>query len=295
MEKNKSKQKNDNNLTKSKKNKNSEEIKESVESVENTEEKIQNNEEIIAENLEEKTQNTSKKKKKGPYEAFFKRFFDILISLIAIIVLSPIMLIVYILSLIILKGNPLFKQYRPGKNNKIFKMYKFRSMTNKTDKNGNLLPDKDRITAYGKILRKLSLDELPQLFNILKGDMSIIGPRPRMVEECVFLNETQQARFKVRPGITGWAQVNGRNEITLDKVVQFDEEYVNNVSLFFDIKIFFKTIGYVFKRKGINKQGTVSNEFHGDYLLRTGQIEQVEYDEKISLAKQMISEAKSKK
>lgn len=247
------------------------------------------------ENTDIKTQNNTKKKRKGPYEAFFKRFFDIIISLMAIIVLSPIMLIVYILSLIILKGNPLFKQYRPGRNKKIFKMYKFRSMTNKTDKDGNLLPDKDRITTYGKILRKLSLDELPQLFNILKGDMSIIGPRPRMVEECVFLNETQQARFKVRPGITGWAQVNGRNEITLDKVVQFDEEYVNNVTLLFDIKIFFKTIGYVFKRKGINKQGTVSNEFHGDYLLRTGQIKQEEYDEKIHLARELILEAKMRK
>ena len=241
------------------------------------------------------TQSSLKRKRKGPYEAFFKRFFDFLISLVAIIVLSPVMLIVYILSLIILKGNPIFKQYRPGKNNKIFKMYKFRSMTNKTDANGNLLPDKDRITAYGKILRKLSLDELPQLFNILKGDMSIIGPRPRMVEECVFLDETQQSRFEVRPGITGWAQVNGRNEITFDKVVQFDKEYVENISLAFDIKIFFKTIGYVFKRKGINKQGTVSNEFHGDYLLRTGQIDQAYYDEKISTAKQMIYEAKNKK
>ena len=239
-------------------------------------------------------QTKEKKKRKGPYEAFFKRFFDILISLIAILILWPIMLIIYIISLIVLKGNPIFKQYRPGKNNKIFALYKFRSMTNKTDKDGNLLPDKDRITAYGKFLRKTSLDELPQLFNILKGDMSIVGPRPRMVEECVFLDQTQQSRFKVRPGITGWAQVNGRNEITFDKVVQYDKEYVENLSLKFDIKILFKTIGYVFKRKGINKQGTVSNEFHGDYLLRTGQIEQEYYNEKIALAKQLIKEAKKK-
>lgn len=243
----------------------------------------------------ENAQSGLKKKRKGPYEAFFKRFFDFTISLLAIIILSPVFIIVYILSLIILKGNPIFKQYRPGKNNKIFKMYKFRSMTNKTDKDGNLLPDKDRITTYGKILRKLSLDEIPQLFNILKGDMSIIGPRPRMVEECVFLDETQQSRFKVRPGITGWAQVNGRNEITLDKVVQFDKEYVENISLAFDIKIFFKTIACVFGRKGINKQGTVSNEFHGDYLLRTGQIEKSYYDERMSVAKQLIYEAKNKK
>ena len=229
------------------------------------------------------------------YRGFFKRFFDFILSLIAIVVLSPVFLIIYILSLIILGGNPIFKQYRPGKNGKIFAVYKFRSMTNKKDAEGNLLPDKDRITKWGTILRKLSLDELPQLFNILKGDMSIIGPRPRMVEECVFLDETQQDRFKVRPGITGWAQVNGRNNITLDKVVQFDKEYIQKVSLWFDIKIIFKTIGYVFKRKGINKEGTVSNEFHGDYLLRTGKIDGQYYNEKISLAKQMIAKAKGKK
>ena len=233
--------------------------------------------------------------KKSLYTLFFKRFFDFILSLIAIVVLSPVFVIIYLLSLIILGGNPIFKQYRPGKNGKIFAVYKFRSMTNKRDAEGNLLPDKDRITKWGTILRKLSLDELPQLFNILKGDMSIIGPRPRMVEECVFLDETQQDRFKVRPGITGWAQVNGRNNITLDTVVQFDKEYIQKVSLWFDIKIIFKTIGYVFRRKGINKEGTVSNEFHGDYLLRTGKINGQYYNERIGLAKQMIAKAKSKK
>lgn len=235
------------------------------------------------------------KKKQGIYEKFFKRFFDFTISFLAVIILSPIFLLTYILSLIFLGGNPVFKQYRPGKDGKIFALYKFRSMTNKKDKDGNLLPDKDRITWWGKVLRKTSIDELPQLFNILKGDMSIVGPRPRMVEECVFLDETQQDRFKVRPGITGWAQVNGRNTITFDKVVQFDKEYVEKISFWFDIKIFFKTIGYVFKRKGINKEGTVSNEFHGDYLLRTQQIDQDYYDEKIKLARHMINEAKRNK
>lgn len=233
--------------------------------------------------------------KKGFYSSFLKRFFDVILSFLAICILSPVFVIVYILSLIILGGNPIFKQYRPGKNGKIFALYKFRSMTNKKDKEGNLLPDKDRITGWGKFIRKISIDELPQLFNILKGDMSIIGPRPRMVEECVFLDETQQDRFKVRPGITGWAQVNGRNSITLDTVVKFDKEYVEKISLWFDIKILFKTVGYVFGRKDINKEGTVSNEFHGDYLLRTGQIEKEYYDEKIALAKTMIAEAKSKR
>ncbi|MBQ7798000.1 MAG: sugar transferase, partial [Clostridia bacterium] len=191
------------------------------------------------------------KVRKTLYTIFFKRFFDFVLSLLAIVILSPIFIIIYILSLIFWGGNPIFKQYRPGKNGKIFAVYKFRSMTNKKDSEGNLLPDKERMTKWGNILRKLSLDELPQLFNILKGDMSIIGPRPRMVEECVFLNENQQDRFKVRPGITGWAQVNGRNSITLDKVVQFDKEYIQKVSLWFDIKIVFKTISCLFKRSNI--------------------------------------------
>ncbi|MBR1988377.1 MAG: sugar transferase [Clostridia bacterium] len=234
------------------------------------------------------------KKKFSLYNNFFKRFFDFIFSLLMIIVLSPILLLVYLLSFVILKGNPIFKQYRPGKNGKIFGVYKFRSMTNKKDKDGNLLPDKDRITSWGKFLRKCSIDELPQLFNILKGDMSFIGPRPRMVEECVFLNEDQQDRFKVRPGISGWAQVNGRNNITLDKVVEFDKEYVEKQSIGMDIKILFKTIACVFKRKDINKEGTVSNEFHGDYLLRTGKIDKAYYDEKISLAKEQIAKAKNK-
>ena len=242
-----------------------------------------------------KKEDQNKKKKRTLYELFFKRFFDFTLSLLAIIILSPVFLIVWICSKISIGGKAIFAQYRPGKNGKIFKLYKFRSMTNKTDKNGNLLPDAQRITKFGKIIRKLSLDELPQLINILKGDMSIVGPRPRMVEECVFLDETQQDRFKVKPGITGWAQVNGRNSITFDKVVQFDKEYVEKISFWFDIKILFKTVGYVFKRKGVNKEGTVSNEFHGDYLLRTGQISEEYYAEKIALAKSMIAEAKAKK
>ena len=238
--------------------------------------------------------NKRKKSRRGIYEICFKRFFDFILSLIGIIVLSPVFLIVWICSKISIGGKAIFVQYRPGKNGKIFKLYKFRSMTNKTDANGDLLPDSERITKFGKIIRKLSLDELPQLFNILKGDMSIVGPRPRIAEECVFLDETQQDRFKVRPGITGWAQVNGRNNITFDRVVQFDKEYVQKLSLWFDIKILFKTVGYVLGRKGINKEGTVSNEFHGDYLLRTGQISEEYYKERIATAKQMVAEAKKK-
>ncbi len=236
-----------------------------------------------------------KKKRKSIYASFFKRFFDIICSVLALIIMSPMFLIVWICSKISIGGKAIFGQYRPGRNGKIFKLYKFRSMTNKTDGNGNLLPDEQRITKFGKIIRKLSLDELPQFWNILKGDMSFVGPRPRMVEECVFLDSEHQDRFKVRPGITGWAQVNGRNDITFDKVVEFDKEYVEKISFWFDIKILFKTIGCVFKKKGINKQGTVSNEFHGDYLLRTNQITQEYYDEKHGEAKKLIDEAKEKK
>ena len=232
-------------------------------------------------------------KYRGFYNRFVKRLLDFFISLIAILVLSPVILVVYLMSLIILRGNPIFKQYRPGKNQKVFPLYKFRSMTNKKDKDGNLLPDKDRMTGWGKFLRKSNLDELPQLFNILLGHMSIVGPRPRMVEEVVFLDETQQDRFLVRPGITGWAQVNGRNSITFDTVVKFDKEYVEKVSLLFDIKILFKTVGYVLGKgkADVNKAGTVSNEFYGDYLLRTEQISQEYYDERLALAKEKLSSA----
>ena len=233
--------------------------------------------------------------KKTFYTVFFKRFLDIFCGILALIIFSPVMLIVWIISKFSIGGKAIFCQYRPGKNGKIFKLYKFRSMTNKTDENGNLLPDEQRITKFGKTIRKLSLDELPQLFNIIKGDMSFIGPRPRMVQECVFLDEEHQDRFKVRPGITGWAQVNGRNNITFDKVVEFDKIYVEKISFWFDVKIFFKTIGYVFKRKDINKEGTVSNEFHGDYLLRTNQITKDEYNEKMKEAKELINKVQEKK
>lgn len=227
------------------------------------------------------------------YKYFLKRFFDIILSGLALILLSPVFLILAILIRIKLGRKVIFTQYRLGKNKKVFKFFKFRSMADKRDENGELLPDKERMTKFGKLLRATSLDELPQLWNIFKGDMSIIGPRPRMVEECVFLNETQQDRFKMRPGITGWAQVNGRNSITFDKVVEFDKEYVNSKNTFgMDFKIFFKTIGKVFKKEGVTKEGTVSNEFYGDFLLRTGKISKEEYDKGIARAKQIIKNKK---
>ena len=244
----------------------------------------------------EKEKKQEIKKKRGPYALFFKRFFDVLLSLIAIIVLAPVFIIVYLLSLIILRGNPIFKQYRPGKNNKIFKMYKFRSMTNKTDKDGNLLPDKDRITTYGKILRKLSLDELPQLFNILKGDMSIVGPRPRLVEDAIFYDEEVLKYYDVRPGLTGPAQVYDRNsELSWESVFARDKEYSNNVTLINDLKLFFGTFISIFK--GGSSKGAEDTSlshkreyFYGAHLVSANKISKEQYREGVSRAKQIIKD-----
>ena len=219
--------------------------------------------------------------KNGPYKCFFKRFFDILISLIAVILLLPIMIIIYILSLIILKGNPIFKQYRPGKNNKIFPMYKFRSMTNKKDKEGNLLPDKDRITKWGKILRKTSLDELPQLFNILKGDMSIVGPRPRLIKDIIFYDENVLRANNVRPGIAGPAQVyDPGSEQSWESVFKRDIEYSQNVTFINDLKLFFGTFLAVFKHRsasGAEKNSKKREYYYADQLLLDNKITKEQY------------------
>ena len=205
-------------------------------------------------------ENKEKKKRKGPYELFFKRFFDFILSLLAIIILSPVFLIVWICSKISIGGKAIFAQYRPGKNGKIFKLYKFRSMTNKTDDKGDLLPDAQRITKFGKIIRKLSLDELPQLFNILKGDMSIVGPRPLLVEYLELYNEEQKHRHDVRPGLTGLAQISGRNSITWEEKFKEDIQYIENISLIEDIKIILKTVTKVFNREGISQEGNETME-----------------------------------
>ncbi len=159
-----------------------------------------------------------------------------------------------------MKGNPFFTQERPGKNEKIFKLIKFRTMTNAKDKDGNLLSDADRLTKYGKFLRNTSLDELPELFNILKGDMSVIGPRPLLVQYLPRYNEYQHRRHEVKPGLSGWAQVNGRNAISWEEKFEFDVEYVDNYSLSMDIKILFMTILNVLKRDGISSQTSVTME-----------------------------------
>lgn len=204
------------------------------------------------------------------YRPFFKRFYDIILSGFALIVLSPILLILTILGAIKMKGNPFFTQMRPGKINKrtgkekIFKLIKFRTMTCEKDENGKLLPDEKRLTKYGKILRSTSLDELPELFNIFIGDMSIVGPRPLLVKYLPRYNEEQKHRHDVLPGLTGYAQVNGRNAISWEEKFKLDVEYAKKISLWLDIGILFKTILAVFKREGISSETSATmEEFKG--------------------------------
>lgn len=185
------------------------------------------------------------------YKKYIKRILDIILSLIAIIITLPIFLIVGILILIFIGQPAIFRQKRPGKNEKIFTMYKFRTMTNKKDEDGNLLPDELRLIKLGKFLRKTSLDEIPEFINILKGDMSFVGPRPLLVEYLPYYTEEEHHRHDVRPGLTGWAQANGRNLVNWDERFKLDLEYVNNVSLKMDIKVILKTINVVLKREGI--------------------------------------------
>lgn len=217
------------------------------------------------------------------YRPFFKRFYDFTLSLVAIIVLSPLLLILTIVGAIAMGGNPFFVQLRPGKkdkngNEKIFKLIKFRTMNNKKDADGNLLSDEQRLTRYGKFLRSTSLDELGELVNILKGDMSIVGPRPQLVRDMAFMTEEQRNRHCVRPGLTGLAQVNGRNTISWENKFAFDEEYVKKITLWKDLKIIFKTVGKVFSRSDVVREGTVSDMDFGDWLLCEGKISRDEYD-----------------
>lgn len=194
------------------------------------------------------------------YTKYIKRFLDILISLTAIIVLSPVLIIVAMLVRAKLGSPILFRQPRPGMNEKIFEMMKFRSMTDEKDAEGNLLPDDVRLTSFGKALRATSLDELPELFNILKGDMSLIGPRPLLVKYLPLYNSEQSKRHLVRPGLTGYAQVNGRNAQTWKQRFAYDVEYVEKVSFFFDITVLFRTVIIVLRREGVSEEGNATKE-----------------------------------
>ena len=186
------------------------------------------------------------------YAKYIKRPMDFVLSLAALIVLSPVLLVLTVLGAIKMKGNPFFTQLRPGKDEKIFKLIKFRSMTCEKDENGNLLPDEQRLTRYGKLLRSTSLDELPELINILKGDMSIVGPRPLLVKYLPLYNEEQRHRHDVRPGLTGYAQVHGRNAITWEEKFRMDVNYVRSITFRGDMRIILDTVKAVLKRDGIS-------------------------------------------
>lgn len=194
------------------------------------------------------------------YAHFFKRFFDFILSLIAIVILSPLLLILTVVGAIKMKGNPFFTQERPGWHEKIFKLIKFRTMTNEKDENGELLPDEKRLIPYGKFLRSTSLDELPELFNILKGDMAIIGPRPLLVRYLTRYNEEQHKRHNVRPGLTGYAQAHGRNAVTWEEKFKMDVWYTENVTFKVDVGIFFATIKAVLKHEGISSETSATME-----------------------------------
>ena len=194
------------------------------------------------------------------YKNYIKRFLDFTLSLLALILLSPVMLIIAILVRIKLGTPVIFKQQRPGKNEKIITLYKFRTMTDKKDENGNLLPDSERLTKFGKLLRSTSLDELPELVNIIKGDMAIVGPRPLLVGYLPLYNEEQKHRHDVRPGLTGLAQVNGRNSISWEEKFKDDLKYVNKITFIGDTKIILKTVGKVFKREGISQENSATME-----------------------------------
>lgn len=228
------------------------------------------------------------------YANFFKRAIDFVLSLIALAVLSPVLLILIIVGAIAMKGNPFFTQMRPGKvdrktgQEKIFKLIKFRTMSNAKDKNGNLLPDEVRLNKYGKILRSTSLDELPELFNIIMGDMAVVGPRPQLVRDMVFMTEEQRVRHTVRPGLTGLAQCSGRNNMSWEKKFEYDLDYIKKITFFGDIKIMFKTVGKVFAREGISEEGMATAMDLGDYLLEKGEVDKATYDEKQAEARELL-------
>ena len=226
------------------------------------------------------------------YEKYVKRVIDIVCALAAIIVFSWLYLIVAILVKIKLGSPVLFKQPRPGKNEKVFNMYKFRTMTDEKDENGNLLPDEIRLTKFGKWLRSTSLDELPEAFNILNGSMSVIGPRPQLVRDMVFMTPEQRKRHTVKPGLSGLAQVNGRNAIGWEKKFNYDLEYIKKISFLGDLKIIFQTVEKAFlKQEGITEVDMATAEDLGDYLLRTGKVTKEEYDKKQVEAKEILNKS----
>ncbi len=223
------------------------------------------------------------------YKKYIKRLLDIIFSLLGLIIASPIFLIVSLLVLIFLGHPIIFKQKRPGKDEKIFTLYKFRTMTNKKDSDGNLLPDEQRLTKFGKFLRKTSIDELPELFNILKGHMSFVGPRPMLIRDMVFFDDKVMHRQDVTPGLTGLAQVNGRNSINWHQRFEYDLKYIENISFILDLKIVFFTIKTVLTHKGIGDDDTDLSIDYGDYLLKHKIITNKEYAKKQEEANDLLN------
>ena len=229
------------------------------------------------------------------YANFFKRVIDFLLSVTALIVLSPVLLILTVVGAIAMKGNPFFLQPRPGKKGKdgkekIFMLIKFRTMSNAKDKDGNLLPDNVRLNRFGRVLRSTSLDELPELLNIIKGDMAVVGPRPQLVRDMTFMTVEQRRRHDVRPGLTGFAQVNGRNNITWEQKFEYDLQYIDSgITFLGDMKIIFQTIGKVLKRSDTVREGTVSDMDFGDWLMAEGKVDKIEYDTKQTEAKELLN------
>ena len=230
------------------------------------------------------------------YEKIFKRMMDFVLSLFAFIVLSPLLIILMIAGAVAMKGNPFFTQPRPGLKDKktgeekIFKLIKFRTMSNAKDKKGNLLPDSIRLNAYGKFLRSTSLDELPSLINIITGDLSIVGPRPQLVRDMVFMSDEHRRRHSVRPGLTGLAQVNGRNNITWLQKFEYDLEYIKKITFVGDVKIIFQTVEKVFKRADVVRESTDSDMDFGDWLLKRGQVSKEAYDQKQQEALEILAD-----
>ncbi len=222
------------------------------------------------------------------YRNRLKRCLDFFLSLMALIVLSPIILVLIVIGAITMKGNPFFTQKRPGKDEKIFKLIKFRTMTNAKDKDGKLLPDSDRLTSYGKFLRSTSLDELPELFNIIAGQMAVVGPRPQLVRDMLFMTDEQRKRHTVRPGLTGLAQCNGRNNMTWEQKLDYDLQYIEKITFIGDVLIILKTVFKVFARDGITEEGMATAADLGDYLLEKGEIDSEYYEKNQEKARELL-------